>query len=78
MSRRARPRTSGRSALAPTAAEADALATAFYVLGPDQARSVCDEWPGVAMAMVVPGPRKGAIEIHTHGLSDDDWRRLDA
>jgi thiamine biosynthesis lipoprotein len=63
--------------LAPTAAEADALATAFYVLGPEKARSVCDEWPGVAMAMVVPGSRKGAIEIHTHGLTDDDWRRLD-
>ena len=63
--------------LAPTAAEADALATAFYVLGPDRAKEVCQRRPELAMAIVCPGPREGAIELHTHGLTDDDWRLLE-
>ncbi len=60
--------------LAPTAAEADALATAFYVLGPDHAEEVCQRRPELAMALVCCGPREGAIELFTHGLTDDDWR----
>jgi thiamine biosynthesis lipoprotein len=42
------------SAIAPTGAEADALATAFYVLGEDQARAYCDAHPGIG-AVLLPG-----------------------
>ena len=39
------------SVLAPTAAEADALSTAFYVLGPQAAQDYCREHPEVAAIM---------------------------
>jgi thiamine biosynthesis lipoprotein len=38
--------------LAPTAALADALATALYVLGPEAAERYCREHPELAMFMV--------------------------
>ncbi|MEX0938130.1 MAG: FAD:protein FMN transferase [Pirellulales bacterium] len=62
---------------APTAAQADALATAFYVLGPAEARRYCDSHDGIACALVTGGPRQGSIEIHTAGLAQGDWRLLD-
>jgi thiamine biosynthesis lipoprotein len=40
--------------LAPTAAEADALSTAFYVLGPDWARDYCRRHPEIGMVMFCP------------------------
>jgi len=64
--------------LAPTAAEADALSTAFYVLGPSRAGEICGERPDLAMVLVVPGERSGTIEMHTAGLKDGDWQRLPA
>jgi thiamine biosynthesis lipoprotein len=42
------------SVLAPTAAEADALSTAFYVLGPDWARDYCLKHPAFSMVMFCP------------------------
>lgn len=44
--------------LAPTAAEADALSTAFFVGGVEIARQYCDNHEGVA-AVLVPPPRSG-------------------
>jgi thiamine biosynthesis lipoprotein len=43
------------SAVAPTAAEADALATAFYVLGVDWTRSYCDKRPDVGAVLLPEG-----------------------
>lgn len=64
--------------LARTAAEADALSTAFYVLGPSAAMEYCrryDEPQGSLSAlMVIPGARAGAVEVVTHGLDEADWR----
>ena len=37
---------------APTAAEADALATAFFILGVDKARAYCDSHPGIGAALI--------------------------
>ncbi|HEX4589504.1 MAG TPA: FAD:protein FMN transferase [Gemmataceae bacterium] len=53
------------SALAPTAAEADALATAFYVLGPDAARRYCESHPDVAAIVLrdEPGAELEAINL---------------
>jgi thiamine biosynthesis lipoprotein len=45
-------------AAAPTAAEADALSTAFYVLGPEAARRYCRSHPGV-QAIVLPDSTDG-------------------
>jgi thiamine biosynthesis lipoprotein len=47
------------SAIAPTATEADALSTAFYVMGFEAARQYCREHTEVGAVMVVPGPSEG-------------------
>ena len=44
------------SAVAPTATEADALSTAFYVMGFEATRQYCREHTEVGAVMVVPGP----------------------
>ncbi len=43
------------SVIAPTAAEADALATAFFVLGPDPARAYCETHPDVGVVLLPQG-----------------------
>ncbi|MCA9196784.1 MAG: FAD:protein FMN transferase [Planctomycetales bacterium] len=46
------------TAFAPTAAEADALSTAFFVMGEDQIQEFCAAHPGFG-AIVVPFPKSG-------------------
>jgi thiamine biosynthesis lipoprotein ApbE len=48
---------------APSAALADALSTAFYVMGPELARAYCQSHPGIGMILLCEHPSKG-IEIH--------------
>jgi thiamine biosynthesis lipoprotein len=43
------------SVVAPTAAKADALATAFFILGVDKAREYCDAHPGIGAVLVPEG-----------------------
>ncbi len=66
--------------IARTAAEADALSTAFYVLGSAAALDYCErhstDHPGLAAVLISPGERSGAVEIATFGLMDQDWRPL--
>ena len=57
--------------LAPTAAEADALSTAFYVMGRDASLAFCQSHPEISAVLVLPGKRPGEIEIETVGLDDD-------
>jgi FAD:protein FMN transferase len=40
------------TATAPTAAEADALATAFFILGPDRAQSYCEAHPEIGAVLL--------------------------
>lgn len=63
--------------LAPTAAEADALATAFYVLGPDAAAEFCRRRGDVGMLMLVPSSHGSSFELLTEGVEADDWQLLD-
>jgi thiamine biosynthesis lipoprotein len=58
------------AALAPTAAAADALATAFYVLGPAAARAYCDAHPDVAAVLLADGP---GAEPEVVNLPPDDF-----
>lgn len=60
--------------LAPTASEADALATAFYILGADQAVAWCKERPGIGMLMFVPAKTRQGVELVTAGVTEQDWR----
>jgi len=60
--------------LAPTAAEADALATACYVLGAEQALALCGGRSDLGLLMLVPGKGSSAVEVVTTGLTEADWR----
>ncbi len=60
--------------LAPTAAAADALSTAFYVMGVDASLAYCQAHPDVSALLIAAGDRPGAIALHTANLGDDQWR----
>lgn len=51
------------SALAPTAAEADALSTAFYVLGVEATREYCRRRPEVGAVLVTNPGARGAVRV---------------
>jgi thiamine biosynthesis lipoprotein len=60
--------------IAPTAAEADALSTAFYVMGPKKTGEYCARRPEIAAVLVCPGDQsKGAavgdVEVWQFGVS---------
>jgi thiamine biosynthesis lipoprotein len=57
--------------IAPTAAEAEGLSTAFYVMGPERTREFCATRPEVAALLVAPGEREGDVRVLTFGLDDD-------
>ncbi len=57
--------------LAPSAAEADALATSFFVMGVDATRTYCESRSELAVLFVVPGSRQGTVAIETIGLNDE-------
>jgi thiamine biosynthesis lipoprotein len=58
------------TALAPSAAWADALSTAFFVLGPQAAAAYCLEHPEVAFVLVCGAQNPDGWEIHTAGAID--------
>jgi FAD:protein FMN transferase len=58
--------------VAPTAALADTLSTAFYVLGPERALDYCRTHPGVAALLICPGASGQRIEIHQAGFGKDE------
>jgi thiamine biosynthesis lipoprotein len=62
--------------VAPTAAEADALSTAFYVMGPEAVAEYCAEHEGIGSLLIKPGPREGDVRLLHFGLHDDQWRQV--
>jgi len=59
------------TAIAPTAAEADALATAFYIMGLEATRAYCAKHPGVFALMIVgPPDAQGAPRVVNVGSPD--------
>lgn len=65
------------TALAPTAAQADALATAFFVMGVEASVEFCQSRTGLGALLVVAGEQAGSTELVTVGIEEADWRRLD-
>jgi thiamine biosynthesis lipoprotein len=63
------------SVLAPTAADADALSTAFYMLGPDAAADYVAANPQVAAIFVETGPAGASSRVRTLGLDADEFVR---
>ena len=57
--------------LAPTAAMADALSTAFFVLGVEKARAICDNCPLIGALLIPPPSRGGRLEPVAVGFPDD-------
>ena len=62
------------TAIAPLAAEADALSTAFYVMGLEATREYCRRYPDVSALLTCPGPRRGSVQVHPIGLDESDWQ----
>lgn len=62
--------------LAPTAAEADGLATAFFVMGRDQAEAYCEQHPEICAVLVCPATNTTQVSILPFGLMDHDWTVL--
>ena len=58
------------TAIAPTAAEADALATAFYIMGMEATKAYCEKHPGVGAVMICPGEAAGAARVAGAGMSE--------
>jgi thiamine biosynthesis lipoprotein len=62
--------------LAPTATEAEALSTAFYVMGPQKAAEYCAAHPEIAALLIAPGNREGDVRLIALGPDDNQWLRL--
>lgn len=60
--------------LAPSAALADALSTAFYVMGPQASLAYCQAHPEIGLVMLCPGEQGRTTEIHRTGLADGELR----
>jgi len=62
--------------VAPTAALADALSTAFYVLGPEKTEQHCKQYPGVRALVVGPNvdPNSERTGIAAFGFGDEQWQ----
>ncbi len=56
--------------VAPTAALADALSTAFYVMGPAPAAAYCQAHPEIGMVMVCLNRDGQNVETHVAGIDD--------
>ena len=59
------------TALAPTAAEADALSTAFLVMDLEDILSYCRRRRRLGAMVVAKDPRDGAVQVHHWGLDAD-------
>ncbi|GAC1471267.1 MAG: FAD:protein FMN transferase [Isosphaeraceae bacterium] len=59
--------------LAPTAAEADALSTAFYLLGPEATSEFLKQRPDVGVVFVERGPTPASPRVLSFGLDEHDF-----
>ncbi|MGC3968613.1 MAG: FAD:protein FMN transferase [Pirellulales bacterium] len=62
---------------APTAAEADALSTAFYLLGYEEAARYCESHPEVGFLMLLPSGKGSSVDLAVCGLAEDEWRLVE-
>ncbi len=63
--------------LGPSAALTDALATAFFVLGPEWALEYCSSRPELAAIFVCPATHGPGVRISSTGLREGDLRIVD-
>jgi thiamine biosynthesis lipoprotein len=58
--------------VADTAAEADALSTAFYVMGPHETAAFCRQHEGIGVLMIVPASDRHGERVITQGIDEAD------
>lgn len=58
--------------IAPSATLADALSTAFYVMGPDQTAAFCRARPELAALLVCPEPSGRGCRVHSFGFGRNE------
>ncbi|MBR5626890.1 MAG: FAD:protein FMN transferase, partial [Thermoguttaceae bacterium] len=63
--------------LAPTAALADALSTAFFVLGPEKTELYCQTHPDVQTLMILEEERHPGYRLFPVNLTPDIFRLLE-
>ncbi len=64
------------SLLAPNAAVADALSTAFFVMSPEEVERYCGDHPGIAALLVLASDRAPGFEIRSFGFTEKNLRFL--
>jgi len=62
--------------VASNAALADALSTAFFVLGPQAAETYCRAHPGIAALFACPSPASERLQLYAFGFGPDELRLL--
>lgn len=62
--------------IAPTAEQADALSTAFYVGGVELAERFCQQNSTISALLITQTRTAGGIELYAVNLADDVWRQL--
>lgn len=64
------------TAIAPKAALADALSTAFYVLGVEGTRAYCEQHPEISALLTLPGKVAGEVGLVPIQLADEQWQTV--
>ncbi|MFI4876815.1 MAG: FAD:protein FMN transferase [Blastopirellula sp. JB062] len=59
--------------VAPTAALADALSTACYVMGPEKTAAYCERHPEVGVLLAVEASRRNTYQLHRFGTMADKF-----
>ena len=59
--------------LAPTAAEADALATGLFLLGVEKTRQLCQQRPDLGVLLILPDPPSGDVRVLALGMAQSLW-----
>lgn len=62
--------------LAPNGAQADALATAFFVMGLEASLEYCEQRPELGALLVASAAQAGAMELVSIGMEQSDWTQL--
>ncbi len=61
------------SVIAADAATADAMATALFVLGVQEAVEVCQQLPAISAILIARGRRAGEVQVHALRMSSLNW-----
>lgn len=62
--------------IAPNATLADALSTAFFVMGPQSAMEYCRERTEIGVVFACPVRHGGGLELKVAGLDENEWKDL--